>query len=151
MDKSKYKIGVVFIMLLCFLGLNTRCTNTDKNIPWDILPANSKYFINTYLGGYTVQSISEDNNSYDVLFTNGMDVLFYKESGDWAQVAYNKGVPQAIFNWLPQKAQQNINEGYYQWLVTAVGRSKTNFFVTLNNGVKITYDTEGNYIKQENV
>ena len=118
----------------------------DKQITFDRLPAESQLFIETHFKDATVRMVEVDNDGYDVYFSNGYDIEFYK-SGEWKNVDGNyRELPASFLMLSPfDIISAYVNDVYPRQFITEVDkdRSRNGFEVTLNSSLELIFEKDG--------
>lgn len=142
------KILFIFsIIALAFVA--TSCDDDDdKKVSYESLPLAAKEFIQTHFSAATVRLVEEDNDSYDVYFTNGFEVDFDKD-GIWKNVDGNyQALPETFLSLSPIDLINADAAARYQGAyITEVDKDvrKNGYEVKLNNNVELIYEWNGTY------
>ena len=84
----------------------------------------------------------KDNDSYDVVFTNGYKVEFDKK-GNWQEVDCNvDAVPTAI---IPAAIRTYIQQNYANSLIVQIDKDRHGYSIELNNGLDLDFDSDGKF------
>lgn len=133
------KIGFLFILILAalsFTGCSDNTKEAEKQVEYEILPAEAKTFVSRYFGGKdNVEKVIEIEAQNMVIFQvntiNGFQLTFNSD-GIWQEIDAPDGesVPKSI---LPEPVQQTLSERYYGYGVTEINREGENYHVVLSN------------------
>lgn len=141
------KISLFLAALL--ISIFSAYADSDR-ITHDIneLPEKSRLFLSTYYKNIPISHIKIEKNllwieSYDVILTNGTNIEF-ERSGEWKEV---KGSPEHIPSTIIQAfIHDYVNQHYAGTQISGVDRSGQHIEIDLNNGIELTFDTEGHII-----
>jgi hypothetical protein len=130
-----------FIVLLCAVAVSLPMfASDDKPIEVAQLPAKAKEFISTNFKDVKVALATVDkelfDRTYEVIFTDGSKVEFYK-NGAWKEVDCRHGrVPAGISDEFNGYLETNYPDRY----ITEISRERGLFFeITLDNGLELKF------------
>ncbi len=117
------------------------CKDDDETvIEYDELPSLAQEIMSDYFSTYTVSLITKDDDSYDVDFTNGMDVEF-SLSGKLKCVDCNKSaIPDALYQDLPSYIKDELENDYPLAYIVEIDFYDKTFTLELNTGKELTYN-----------
>lgn len=134
-------IGMCLLISTITLFAKDRITK-DTNV----LPANSKEFLNRHFRNIQVSHIKVDKGlwkteSYDVILTNGINVEF-NSSGNWKEVEGKQtAVPAGI---VPDVIQTYIQKHFPEHAVVSIEKERREYDLKLDNDIDLTFDLSGN-------
>lgn len=127
----------------------------DEHIAPGDLPANIRDFIATYFPGTTISEAEKENNgNYEVELSNDVELIFDangnflgraedddNDDQDDEDIAIDD-LPQAILDYLAANYPDNS-------IIEAEREDDGTYEVTLNNGLEILFDAEGNFLEAD--
>ena len=134
-------IGMCLLLSATTLFAKDRITK-DMNV----LPANSKEFLNRHFKNIQVSHIKVDKGlwkteSYDVILTNGINVEF-NGSGNWKEVeGKHTAVPAEI---IPAVIRTYIQKHFPGHTVVSIEKDRREYDLKLDNDIDLTFDLNGN-------
>ena len=123
------------------------CTDDDRIITYDKLPAEAKNLIEQHFAQERVALVSEDRewfgSSYEVKFVNGGELKFDSE-GRWSDIdCAPAAVPTAL---LPAQILQKVERDFGGRKVVKIDRDRRDYEVKLEGGLELTFDLKFNLI-----
>ncbi|MDE6886621.1 MAG: PepSY-like domain-containing protein [Helicobacteraceae bacterium] len=132
------------LRFLAVCGLFGAFAFADMPIPATSLPQKAQSFIaNTLKDNITMAM--QDNDSFEVMLSNGYKVEFYL-NGDWKEIENYNGVASAVF---PAPVSSAIAKAYPNVNIIKVEKEWSGFEVKLASRMKIYVDTNGNILGQK--
>ncbi|SHG71611.1 Putative beta-lactamase-inhibitor-like, PepSY-like [Salegentibacter echinorum] len=127
----------------------------DRDIAASELPQNIKDFLEKHYAGIAVEEAEiENNGNYEVELENDVEIIFDADGNFLGQAEDESGYDDsddediAVAD-LPQVIQDYIADNYPDQKIIEAEREDDGFEVNLNNGVELTFDTEGNFLEAE--
>lgn len=140
-----------------FLGIDDNGDDDfgDEDIEPGDLPANILEFIATYFPGATIEEAEKENNgNYEIELSNDVELIFDSEGNflgraddddnedkDDDDIAISE-LPQAILDYIATNYPDNT-------IIEAEREDDNTFEVTLNNGIELEFDSDGNFLSAE--
>jgi len=140
-----------------FLGVdNDENEFDDEEIDPANLAQNILDFISTYFPGVEIEEAERENNgNYEVELKNDIELIF-DGNGNFLGIAQDEneddqGEDEEDINpsQLPQNILNYIAENYPENSIIEAERDNKGYEVTLNNGVEMEFDLEGNLLSVE--
>ncbi|TBW27827.1 PepSY-like domain-containing protein [Gramella sp. KN1008] len=140
-----------------FLGIdNDENEFDDEEIDPSDLPQNILDFISTYYPGINIEEAElENNGNYEVELDNDIELIF-DGNGNFLGQAQDEndddqGEDEENINpsELPQVILDYIAENYPDNSIIEAEKDDDEYEVTLNNGVELEFDLEGNFLSEE--
>ena len=118
----------------------------DKPINYNQVPKTGQQFINKHFGAKQVGSVMLDDDffskEYKVYLTNGTKVEFDRD-GSWKEVDGNRNaIPTG---YVPANITSYVKRSFPNTKITKIERDRTEIEVSLNNGLEIKFDKNGNF------
>ena len=140
-----------------FLGIDDNGDDDfgDEDIEPGDLPANILEFIATYFPGATIEEAEKENNgNYEIELSGDVELIFDSEGNflgraddddnedkDDDDIAISD-LPQAILDYIATNYPDNT-------IIEAEREDDNTFEVTLNNGIELEFDSDGNFLSAE--
>lgn len=140
-----------------FLGIDDDLDDDfgDSEISASELPQNILDFLEEYYPGVGVEEAEiENNGNYEVELNNDVEIIFDAEGNFLGQSVDENDSDDmddediAVAD-LPQVIKDYIATNYPDNTIIEAEKDDDGFEVTLNNGVEVEFDAEGNFIKAE--
>jgi hypothetical protein len=139
-----------------FLGIDDDGDNDfgDEYIPLSEIPKNILDFINTYFPGSSIKEAERENNgNYEIELSNDVELIF-DSNGNFLGQGEDENEDEDDINIEPSDLPQNIldyiAENYpNNTIIEAEIEDDGNYEVTLNNGVELEFDSDGNFLSAE--
>ena len=162
-DNNNYEVELndgtelVFDQQGNFLGIDDDGNEDfgDEDIAPDDLPAGIIEFVNTYFPGTTiVEAERENNGNFEIELSNDVEIIFNAD-GDFLGRAEDddnedKDDEDIAISDLPQAVRDYIAANYPDnSIIEAEREDDGTYEVTLNNGLEIHFDGEGNFLEAE--
>jgi len=116
------------------------------------LPVASQQFISTHFGQTDISHIKIEKNllwvkNYDVILTDGTNIEFDR-SGKWTDIdRHNLSIPSAI---IPTEVSSYVETNFAGKQIISIEREARELSVKLNNGIELTFNTNGKLIEIDN-
>ena len=113
------------------------------------LPVEARNFINQHFSKSQISNVKENSkllgeNSYEVLFADGMEVTF-DSKGNWKEIDMKKDrIPAAV---IPSSVNNYVQKTYSSNHVTKIEHDSDGYDVKLNNGLSLEFDKTGAFKK----
>ncbi|MCD7973090.1 MAG: PepSY-like domain-containing protein [Candidatus Azobacteroides sp.] len=139
----------VFFILLSFITIQFIHAKDVITQDESKLPVTAMNFIKTHFPNEKISYIKVDEEylttSYDVVFTNGMELEFEK-NGEWKEVNTKRAaVPAAI---IPSFIQQYVKTHYSNAYIYKIERKRSgDYEVELSNDLELRFNKDGKLIK----
>ena len=162
-DNSNYEIELnnelelVFDQEGNFLGIDDDNDDDfgDEDLAPEDLPAAIREFITTHFSNATIEEAERENNgNYEVELSNDVELIFDSagkflgraddddnDDRDDDDIAISD-LPQVILDYITTNYPDNS-------IIEAEREDDNGFEVTLNNGVELEFDSEGNFLEAE--
>ncbi|APG59920.1 PepSY-like domain-containing protein [Christiangramia salexigens] len=142
-----------------FLGIDDDDNDDfdDEHIAIADIPQKIKDFIAANFGQYTIEEAERENNgNYEIELSNDIELIF-DSNGNFLGIAVDEnedededGDVDINPSDLPQVIKDYISENYPdRTIIEAEIEEDGNYEVTLNNGVELEFDSEGNFLKAD--
>ena len=140
-----------------FLGIDDDGDNDfdDEYISESEIPQNIRAFIAENFPGVEIEEAEiESNGNYEIELENDVELIF-SSSGQFLGIAEDENEDENDDEEidpadLPQNILDYINENYPEnTIIEAEIEEDGDYEVTLNNGVELEFDSEGNFLKAE--
>lgn len=124
------------------------CTDDDRIISYDKLPAEAKNLIEQHFAEERVALVSEDRDwlspSYEVKFATGGELKFDSE-GVWREIdCAPAAVPTAL---VPAQILQKVARDFDGRQVVKIDRDRRDYEVKLEGGLELKFDLQFNLIE----
>lgn len=140
-----------------FLGIDDEENDfDDEHIPSSELPQNILDFISDNFPGINIEEAElENNGNYEVELENDVELIFdgdgnflgrAQDENDDEQGEDEEDIDPAD---LPQTILDYIAENYPDNTIIEAEKEEEGYEVTLNNGVELEFDAEGNFLSEE--
>ena len=162
-DNNQYEIELnngtelIFDQQGNFLGIDDDDDDTfgDDDIAPTELPANIRDIVATHFPGTTIEEAERENNgNYEIELSNDVELIF-DGNGKFLGRADDddnddRDDDDIAVSDLPQVIRDYITTNYPDHtIVEAEREDDNNFEVTLNNGVELEFDADGNFLSAE--
>tara|TARA_R100000935_G_C2802858_1_gene151313 strand:+ start:319 stop:1065 length:747 start_codon:yes stop_codon:yes gene_type:complete len=140
-----------------FLGIDDDSNDNfgDEDIAVGDLPENILTFINTHFPGVTIEGAEMENNgNYEVELSDDTELVF-DTNGNFLGRADDddnddRDDDDIAVSELPQLIRDYIAENYPDnTIIEAEKEDDNSYEVTLNNGIELEFDAEGNFVGAE--
>lgn len=163
-DNSNYEVELndetelIFDSQGNFLGIDNDDDNEDfddEDIAPADLPANIRDFITTYFPGTTIEEAERENNgNFEVELSNDEELIFDADGNFLGRAEDDdeddRDEEDIAVEDLPQAVKDYIAANYPGVAIIEAEREDDGKFeVTLNNGVELHFDAEGNFLEAE--
>ena len=141
---------IVFSLVCLFTVLAVQASqDDDRPIRIDQLPKKAQVFVQKHFSGIKVALAKMESDffdkSYEVIFTNGNKIEFYR-SGDWKEIEckYTEVPASAV----PSFIQKYVNENYAEQKIWKLeyNDDRKRHEVKLSNRWELEFDLKGNLI-----
>lgn len=140
-----------------FLGIDDEENDfDDEHIPSSELPQNILDFISDNFPGINIEEAElENNGNYEVELENDVELIFdgdgnflgrAQDENDDEQGEDEEDIDPSA---LPQIILDYIAENYPDNTIIEAEKEEEGYEVTLNNGVELEFDAEGNFLSEE--
>jgi len=144
------KLFLAAIALTMTLGASARNNTT---ITFNNLPVVSQNFITSNFGTATIKKIKAGTAKYEVEFTNGTELEFYKNGSLKQAEAERQALPVSVLNSLPANVKTYVSSKFANWKLTDVEvKSSGKIEVELEKGkydAELTFNQAGKLLKSE--
>ncbi len=162
-DNSNYEVELndetelIFDSQGNFLGIDNDDDEDfdDEDIAPADLPANIRDFITTYFPGTTIEEAERENNgNFEVELSNDEELIFDADGNFLGRAEDDdeddRDEEDIAVEDLPQAVKDYIAANYPGVAIIEAEREDDGKFeVTLNNGVELHFDAEGNFLEAE--
>lgn len=140
-----------------FLGEDTDDDNNfgDEDMSPDEVPQKIKDFIMTYFPGATIFKAERENNgNYEIELSVDKELIFDAQ-GNFLGLAIDEDENEdeddedISVSELPQNVRDYITANYPDNTIIEAEREDDGFEVTLNNGVELKFDSDGNFVRAD--
>lgn len=150
-------IELIFDQQGNFLGIDDDDDDDfgDEDIAPGDLPANIRNFIATHFPGTTIQEAERENNgNYEIELSNDVKLIFDADGNFLGRADDedndDKDDEDIAISDLPQLIRDYITANYPDNTIIEAEREDDNTYeVTLNNGVELKFDADGNFVSAE--
>lgn len=131
-----------------YIGLED---DSDKTpVSTDNLPTLAQTFITTHFSTLSIKSVKKDEDSYDVEFTNNLEIDF-DLNGNWTDIdANNNTLPSSIFSLLPSGINSYLQTKYPNTSVEDIEKRISSYKIELANDIELIFDLQGNIWEDNN-
>ena len=162
-DNNNYEVELnndvelVFDQQGNFLGIDDDSDDDfgDEDIAVGDLPENIRTFINTHFSGATIEEAERENNgNYEIELSDDTELVF-DSNGNFLGRADDddnddRDDDDIAVSALPQVIRDYIAENYPDnTIIEAEKEDDNSYEVTLNNGVELEFDADGNFVEAE--
>lgn len=135
----------ILFILLSIISLSFVSCDKEQTITFTDLPSKAEKFINQYFGDRQIALVKYDkefaSKTYEVIFTNGDNVEFYKD-GEWKGIhCPATNVPEEV---IPAKILEYTKTNYPEAAVLEIEKDDRGYDVELSNRMELTFDKNGN-------
>ncbi|MGY5850176.1 PepSY-like domain-containing protein [Salegentibacter sp. F14] len=162
-DDDTYEITLsdetelIFDMQGVFIGIDKDEDDDfgDEDIAPTELPQNIQDFIAQYFPGVGIDEAERENNgNYEVELDNDVELIFNSDGeflgqGKDEDEDYDDRDEDLDPDELPQIVLDYISENYPEQTIIEAEKEDEGYEVTLNNGVELEFDLEGNFVSAE--
>lgn len=150
-------VELVFDQQGNFLGIDDDSDDDfgDEDIAVGDLPENIRTFINTHFSGATIEEAERENNgNYEIELSDDTELVF-DSNGNFLGRADDddnddRDDDDIAVSALPQVIRDYIAENYPEnTIIEAEKEDDNSYEVTLNNGVELEFDADGNFVEAE--
>lgn len=136
------------IIIAGLLFMSSFFMNAQEKVKVRALPKEGAEFVQTYFKDQKVKDIykirTEGKNKYEAVLENGTEIEF-TDRGRWTEVeGNNTSVPTGF---LKEETVAYLKANYAGQKVTEIEKGQRFVFVTLANGLKLQFETEGKFSK----
>lgn len=129
------------------LAATTGCSDDDKPITFNELPAEAKSFVEQHFAKEQVSHVTLDNDvmdkDYTVVFLSGTKLEF-NGNGEWKEVDCRySDVPAAI---VPAAIKEYVKANYPNSKITELKRKHGNWEAKITGGLELTFNRDFNLI-----
>lgn len=132
------------IFLVCMIGLQVAACADDHKKPITVneLPQTAQTFIKEKFSNERITLVTRERenllyNSYDVVFTSGVNVEF-NSKGDWTEVdCKTNAVPAGI---VPEAIAKDVASRFPNTTITKIEKDDGYFEISLNNRMELKYN-----------
>lgn len=139
-----------------FLGVDDDDDFGDEDIDPSALPQKILDFINKYYPGATVEEAElENNGNYEIELSNDVELIFDGDGNFLGQAQDENDDDQGEDeedidpSELPQVILDYIAQNYPDAVIIEAEHEDEGYEVTLNNGVELKFDQDGNFVSEE--
>lgn len=113
------------------------------------LPAAARKSIQTNFPKLKISYIKIDKElmkrtTYEAVLTDGTEVEFDSD-GQWIEVDCKRSVVPAAY--IPAKIRQYVNTEFPGCKITKIERKRRSYEIDLDNGLDVTFDMQGNFLR----
>lgn len=124
--------------------------NKDQIIAYDKLPQKAKDFIATHFPNLITKEVKSDGVSYEVEFTNNVEIEFNKD-GEWLDIDVdNTTMPKSVIGLLPQAINDYLSANHPTTSIEQIKKRASLFEIELKNDTKLIFSTDGDLWSIEN-
>lgn len=143
------KIIFNLFFTLTAVSLLVSCKDKDSTAEVGIanVPKTAQEFVKQYFSDLQISRVQKENDgSYDVHFTNGVEIDF-DTNGNWTEVSAGNNQKLANTSFIPEKIRNYLAQMYPEKPIHAIKKSATGYQVELLNfDGEVTFDSDGNYL-----
>ena len=144
--KTKHYAAIAAVVVLAAVLV---CLYASMRVPYGWLPESSKAFVGTYFPGascvYAERDWEDGRREYEVKLSDGTEIDFYA-TGEWKKVDCGYSfLPAGI---VPERIAQDVAARYADVRIHKVKRERGGYEVSIGNGLKLIYSTDGTFIRQ---
>ena len=113
-----------------------------------MLPPDAKRFISTYFADSAISLVEEDDDSFDVVLANGIEIDFLK-SGEWKHIETEHArIPQGVLETLPAGIGRYLDSHYREQYPVEIEKDykvilKDEIEITMSNGAELQFNLDG--------
>lgn len=141
----------VLVTLFATLATITwACSNDDKPISANDLPADALVFIETYYPGHTIIYVEKEakhsSTTFDVLLSDGSEIEFDSQ-GNWLEVdaPYGNAVAAAL---IPHPIAEFVVLTYPDQLINEFSREKYGYKAVLTNNIGLEFSHDYIFLRR---
>lgn len=117
----------------------------QQELPVEVINFISKYFGDTVIHTYEIESSVLGGKSYEVTFQNGASVEF-DDKGNWKEVSHPSGINNEL---VPSMIVDFVKKNHPNILMKKISKEKKEIEVELTNGVELIFSDTGNFLRIE--
>ena len=133
----------IFTLLLTVMVIGSCALAAGGPVRKSQLPKPAQNFISDYWPRVDMLDAYREAGNYEVTLDGGTTLLFDRK-GNWIEIENAYGFPT---HFLPDGIGEFIHRQYPDSYIARVKRNERGFTVTLNSGLELCYDTQGNIIR----
>lgn len=137
----------LLLVTVVFGALAAACTDDDKVVGENELPASAKTFVSTYFDSAKVATAYKDGNEYEVMLSNGVRIDFNR-SGEWTDVdaPLNEALPTGFY---PKTIDAYLLANMNGAGINEISKERYGYDVELVTGIDLRFDSEGCFLRYD--
>jgi hypothetical protein len=121
----------------------------DVAIQRSDLPKTAQTFLDTHFPGAEMSWGERDNDSYDVVLSNGFEIDFLL-TGEWDDVdGRSQAIPQTILDLIPASIIQYVDVNYTGRIIVEINKEGYGYEIGLKDGLDLKFDTTGKFLAED--